>query len=863
MEITAKQGQQSLNTDGVGGAGGLTFQVEEEIGHILSSYVAQARNEWDMRTTSANIQSNLSDQSSALDLSFYLRRYIQDHHKEWFPASIPVLDLYKNKNIEWVASNPELNRQLLDAISEKLSKASRNHQTSISAMQWQRYLSGNEVQKRELLFRIAFTLDMSVEDTVGLMLACDQEPYSSRDPLDVICWFCQSSHNKYTWDHVKNMYKEFCDKRIENIQGTEPAIAPTEGMTKEIERQARALIDEHWAAPVEAKVWTDCMVANSGEFILFPVFTNGTLVNKSLPGYSHNRLQKMLNITLYLRKMYPYYWDKEKKQPVEIGRNGYPILTQLVRAMFNLSGWDRINWDKSENKDRGDRTAEYKFEQAQKIFCENYIDNHISKVQRMCDGEKNVAFFRRRDALLFVFFLLSGYISEKIDYTNHNEIHNQIEPLLKRRDEFDIKINRALIKAKTAHDEEDDLQERFEMYRESFDLILSALDYHEMYMPSVFDRLLLLALLSEDPNKMAALIMCQVDSCIQEESPIEELKIPDDFEARLSNLQVEMRKVNEQKSTSATKKESVTEKPNGESNIDSLVAPSLRNSTLAPIDVSEYTFDDPVRLYLKEISQAKLLSSTEEIDLAKRIAAGDQSAKRKMIEANLRLVHSIAKKYEGRGLELLDLIQEGNTGLLSAVEKYDWTREIRFSTYATYLIKQAITRAVANQARTIRLPVHMVERINKISQCERELTLRLFREPTMDEIAEELGMPIHKVIEAKQASVSTLSLDKSLGEEDDDTMATIIEDQSIDIPDTIIEAESLKEMLNNGLEILHEKELRILRVRFGLYNGHCYTRDMVGQVLGVDAERIQKIEEIAFRKLRSNAAINRVKEYYY
>lgn len=860
MEIKIRQSNCPGNT-----SGSLTSQVEEEIDYILSSYVTQARTEWDMRATSSNIQENLSDHSSAIDLSFYLRRYIQDHFSEWLPTSIPILDLYKTKNVSWVENNPEQNSQLINSVSERLAVESGKQKTGIVARDWRRYLTGSSVS-RELLFRIAFTLNMSVEDTIGLMLSCDQETYSYRDPKDVICWFCQTSHNKYTWDLVERMYKDFCDNRIENIQGTETSTEPTEGMTEHIQSEARKIINEYWTTPVEAKAWVECMIAHSSEFVLFPVFKNQTQVNHSLPGYSRDRMQKMLNITLYLQKMYPYYWEKGKKHPVEIGKNGYPILTQLVRAMFNLSGWNQIDWDKSQNKDREDRAAEYRFEREQKVFCKNYINNHISKIQRMCDGEENVAFFRRRDALLFVFFLLSGYVSEKIDHTEREKIHAELRTLLRSEEAFNGKIRRALKKALSAHDEVNDVQERFVMLRDSFDLILSGqsgLGYHEMYMPSVLDRHLLLALLSAEPNKMAALIMCQVGGDIQEESPIEGIVIPDDFETKLHDLLEEKSKPKTRKSSGTCKNKPADECMCAESTVDSIAEVPSQDSMLAPIEVSEYAFNDPVRLYLKEISQSKLLSRTEEIELAKKIAAGDQNAKKKMVEANLRLVYSIAKQYIGRGMELLDLIQEGNTGLIRAIDKYDYSMGNKLSTYATWWIRQAITRAIAEKARTIRLPEHMVKRINKISQCERELTQRFLREPSLEEISEELGLSLKLVIDAKDSSANILSLDTPLGEEDDEeSIAAIIEDIGIDRPDTSFETEMLKKLLGEGLEILQEKERRILSARFGLYDGQFYTQDMVRKVLDVDIKIIQKIEDIAFRKLRENSAIKRVKDYY-
>ena len=196
-----------------------------------------------------------------------------------------------------------------------------------------------------------------------------------------------------------------------------------------------------------------------------------------------------------------------------------------------------------------------------------------------------------------------------------------------------------------------------------------------------------------------------------------------------------------------------------------------------PVDLAaEYNLDDPVRMYLKEIGQIKLLSADEEVDLAKRISEGDQAAKNKLTEANLRLVVSIAKKYSGRGLHILDLIQEGNTGLIRAVDKFDWTKGNKFSTYATWWIRQAITRAIADQARTIRVPVHMVEVINKATRCNRKLVQELGREPTVEEIAAELGLPVEKIIEANRTAADTLSLDTPVGDEEDTSIGSFVED---------------------------------------------------------------------------------------
>ena len=259
-----------------------------------------------------------------------------------------------------------------------------------------------------------------------------------------------------------------------------------------------------------------------------------------------------------------------------------------------------------------------------------------------------------------------------------------------------------------------------------------------------------------------------------------------------------------------------------------------------PVDLAaEYSLDDPVRMYLKEIGQVKLLSAEEEVELAKRVSEGDQEAKNKLTEANLRLVVSIAKKYSGRGLHILDLIQEGNTGLIRAVDKFDWTKGNKFSTYATWWIRQAITRAIADQARTIRVPVHMVEVINKATRCNRKLVQELGREPTMEEIAAELGLPVEKIIEANRTAADTLSLDTPVGDEEDTSIGSFVEDERTpgpaDATSNALLAEALKEILGT----LTEREADVLRMRFGMYDGRTHTLEEVGQIFGVTRERIR------------------------
>jgi len=282
-----------------------------------------------------------------------------------------------------------------------------------------------------------------------------------------------------------------------------------------------------------------------------------------------------------------------------------------------------------------------------------------------------------------------------------------------------------------------------------------------------------------------------------------------------------------------------------------------------PVDLAaEYNLDDPVRMYLKEIGQIKLLSAEEEVELAKRVSEGDQVAKNKLTEANLRLVVSIAKKYSGRGLHILDLIQEGNTGLIRAVDKFDWTKGNKFSTYATWWIRQAITRAIADQARTIRVPVHMVEVINKATRCNRKLVQELGREPTVEEIAKELNLPVEKIIEANRTAADTLSLDTPVGDEEDTSIGSFVEDERTPGPADATSNALLAEALKEILDTLTEREADVLRMRFGMYDGRTHTLEEVGQIFGVTRERIRQIENKAIRKLRHPSRAKKIKDFY-
>ena len=282
-----------------------------------------------------------------------------------------------------------------------------------------------------------------------------------------------------------------------------------------------------------------------------------------------------------------------------------------------------------------------------------------------------------------------------------------------------------------------------------------------------------------------------------------------------------------------------------------------------PLELAaEYNLDDPVRMYLKEIGQVKLLTAEEEIELAKRVSEGDKAAKDRLTEANLRLVVSIAKKYSGRGLHILDLIQEGNTGLIRAVDKFDYTKGNKFSTYATWWIRQAITRAIADQARTIRVPVHMVEVINKATRCNRKLVQELGREPTLEEIAAELNLPIEKIIEANRTAADTLSLDMPVGDEEDTTIGSFVEDDNTPGPVDATSNAMLSEALTEILGTLTEREADVLRMRFGMYDGRTHTLEEVGQIFGVTRERIRQIENKAIRKLRHPSRAKKIKDFY-
>ena len=298
-------------------------------------------------------------------------------------------------------------------------------------------------------------------------------------------------------------------------------------------------------------------------------------------------------------------------------------------------------------------------------------------------------------------------------------------------------------------------------------------------------------------------------------------------------------------------------------NIDAIISDE-EEVDMENIDLSVpegVSIEDPVRMYLKEIGKVPLLSAEREIELAKRMEEGDEEAKKELAEANLRLVVSIAKRYVGRGMLFLDLIQEGNLGLIKAVEKFDYHKGYKFSTYATWWIRQAITRAIADQARTIRIPVHMVETINKLIRVSRQLLQELGREPLPEEIAKELDMPVERVREILKISQEPVSLETPIGEEEDSHLGDFIQDDNVPVPAEAAAQTLLKEQLDEVLDTLTEREQKVLRLRFGMNDGRARTLEEVGREFDVTRERIRQIEAKALRKLRHPSRSRKLRDY--
>jgi len=984
-------------------ANSLTSRVQARINQKLASLVASVQRDWSVKTTSADIQKDLSDRHNKNTPDFVIRRYLQAFHSEVIPTTFAPPVLTESDNVPW--DDPTIK-----ALSSVLAKRAKDQGARISSTEWSRYLQGAGCQDRDKVFMIAFTLEMDVDDTIELLLAFEQETYSVRHPKDLICMFCQSSQEPYIWSDVEKMYRDFCSKRTPNVQGTAAAKRPTEGMTEKIEDEIDAIFDNGLPPGDAAEELVKFMVANSHEFISFPkreyvtetkseeqiriasqkkdrekifkiaikakmsvdateqllkgasldsyhlcnpldlvcwfwqsgtsmytwddvsvilkqikgtyfdpaldrnderltqesicdkirkIHASGlsreekvsaliqymqennksfyvpkkTTVEEFVTGYSLSRMENMMRLTQYLVKIYPFAGpDAFGINPrVKVDPDGNPVLPELARAMFHLSGWDQISWEKSKHTQDN---ATQEFESSMKTLCDNYEQN-MSRIERLRTGGYDVKFFKRSDAMLFIFFLFSGYISESVGDCERLEIQEKIDALTKNGGRFDKAIKQALARVKFAYEElthPDDALTRFEELRSAFDRILFELGYHKVYLPYTLDRFLLLALMTENPHKMAALIMCQAGTVVDDEISLDCLIIPDNLDQKLWELDERKERKRKQTVPSSDSAEDEAEDDSHEivNCAEREVTPE--DARREPVDadtesstIAELT-DDSLNMYLKEIRSTKLLSREEETILAQRIANGDPSAKNKLIESNLRLVVSIAKTYQHRGLPLSDLIQEGNVGLSCAVDRFDWTRGTKFSTYATWWIRQAITRALNSTGRTVRIPVYLGDRISKISKCELSLIQELGRAPTIDELADKLNMTAKKIIDAKIAAGEPLSLDTPVGEdldsEDASTLGTFVEDIGIAKPEDHSFDALLRDSLAAGLDALDDREAMILMIHFGIYNGKRYTHEDIGEIYGIDSEIIHQSERNALRKLRHHDSIKKIKGFY-
>lgn len=368
---------------------------------------------------------------------------------------------------------------------------------------------------------------------------------------------------------------------------------------------------------------------------------------------------------------------------------------------------------------------------------------------------------------------------------------------------------------------------------------------------SVFEDALKLA--AENDN---ALIPAQLESIeFFEEMEKDDL---DDIQKRLSGVGVEFLEENEAlRLVTETDEDDEEIEPDEEDDPEDLIEVKAP----AAADMRSVSIDDPVKMYLKEIGKIPLLTAEEEVMIAKRMEAGDALAKKELAEANLRLVVSIAKRYVGRGMQFLDLIQEGNMGLMRAVDKFDYTKGFKFSTYATWWIRQAITRAIADQARTIRIPVHMVETINKLVRIQRQLIQDLGREPTNEEIAEEMGIDVEKVRDVRKIAQEPVSLETPIGEEEDSHLGDFIEDDTAIAPDDAANFTMLREQLDTVLGTLNDRERKVLELRFGLTDGTPRTLEEVGKEFNVTRERIRQIEAKALRKLKHPTRSSKLKDF--
>lgn len=521
----------------------LTSNVQDYIAETLAKKVQEAQSGLALSEIAKDIRSYLCDQSSLSTPDFVIRRFLQAKQNAILPVDVDIPNLLENKNLPWPAD-------VLNVLSASLAKLSEERETNIEKKSWLAYLSGKRnPQNREMVFRIAFSIDMDVDTTIDLLLASDTEPYSVRYPLDLICLFCQRTPGKYTWSEALGMLDEFSQRRTE---GARTEAMPTAGMTRQISSDLDAIFKKT-SPDADAKMsLIDYMVQHSNEFVNFGTPSKP----KYLPGYSQSRQEKFIRLLDYLAIFFPYYSLTEELTPAEnskdvevkqwgpgktivetikIRPDGTPALPTLIRAMFFYGEWRNIIWS-----DDSCSASNDEFESSMRKLCQNY-EQQMMKVERLRNGGNNIAFFRRKDALLFIYFFIIGYRNllskyndpTTIDYSdlirnpdgkrtfinlpNPRECMELIDSMCGSGDPFDEAIAEVLSNIYYAYyiladcNDEYVVTERFNNLKDCFNLILAQMDYTNMYLPARFDRFVILSLLAVAPTELTPLIMCQAE----------------------------------------------------------------------------------------------------------------------------------------------------------------------------------------------------------------------------------------------------------------------------------------------------------------------------------------------------------------
>ena len=480
----------------------LTSNVQEYISKALADKVSAAEKPLEVISVAKDIRNHLCDRTTLNTPDFVIRRFIQTHHAEILPSGKEIPNLADGCNVPWEAD-------VIDSLATTLTRWSKECGTNISKKEWERYFSGTGASKREKVFKIAFTLGMDTDSTIDLLLAFDMEAYTVRYPLDLICLFCQKKPGKYTWPEAEALLEEF--NQTATLPGKDSP-NPTPGMTRMISSGLEAIFAESLPEADEKNAFIKYMIKNSGEF----VGCKDGEKKVYLPGYSLSRMNGFMRLAQYLAILYPDYYtagtdlhpEGTVHKTIEFTDDGLPILQTLVRAMFYHSGWQNIYWDEDNNK----KGTSGNFEQQMRILCQNY-EQHMMKIERLRKGGKSIAFFERRDALLFIYFLVRGYIKLGSRHgKGAQEAYSQIDDMLDSGNDFDYAIAEAFEKATYVFEFSDDencIASRFKSLTECFNLILTQLGYTKLYLPARFDRFVVLALLSASPDELTPLIMSQ------------------------------------------------------------------------------------------------------------------------------------------------------------------------------------------------------------------------------------------------------------------------------------------------------------------------------------------------------------------